>query len=137
MLEFLFIFFFLSGSTMNLFLCIFGLLVIFTVVTMWAVLVTEGCRKIKLQYYAFKLASTERYFFLFTFSYKSFFSTESSNIRLCNLVFWSWRIIHDIYLMIELDHPSLKWNRISLSTLIRLECSLYSPLPIYWLFLVF
>lgn len=33
---------------------------IFTVVTMWAVLVTEGCRKIKLQYYAFKLASATR-----------------------------------------------------------------------------
>lgn len=33
---------------------------IFTVVTMWAVLVTQGCRKIKLQYYAFKLASAAR-----------------------------------------------------------------------------
>ncbi|XP_020582263.1 preprotein translocase subunit SCY2, chloroplastic [Phalaenopsis equestris] len=32
----------------------------FTVVTMWAVLVTEGCRKIKLKYYAFKLASASR-----------------------------------------------------------------------------
>ncbi|KMZ73957.1 Preprotein translocase subunit SCY2, chloroplastic [Zostera marina] len=49
-----------SGNPMNLFLCLFGLLCIFTIVTMWAVLVTEGCRKIKLQYYAFKLASTER-----------------------------------------------------------------------------
>uniref|UniRef100_A0A2P2LS68 Uncharacterized protein n=1 Tax=Rhizophora mucronata TaxID=61149 RepID=A0A2P2LS68_RHIMU len=33
---------------------------IFTVVTMWAVVVTEGCRKIKLQYYGFKLASAVR-----------------------------------------------------------------------------
>lgn len=33
---------------------------IFTMVTMWAVLVTEGCRKIKLQYYGFKLASSAR-----------------------------------------------------------------------------
>ncbi|OMP05026.1 SecY/SEC61-alpha family [Corchorus olitorius] len=29
-------------------------------VTMWAVVVTEGCRKIKLQYYGFKLASSAR-----------------------------------------------------------------------------
>lgn len=27
---------------------------------MWAVVVTEGCRKIKLQYYGFKLASATR-----------------------------------------------------------------------------
>ncbi|KAL8143630.1 hypothetical protein V2J09_016662 [Rumex salicifolius] len=33
---------------------------IFTSVTMGAVLVTEGCRKIKLQYYSFKLASRTR-----------------------------------------------------------------------------
>lgn len=38
----------------------FAVLGIFTVVTMWAVLVTEGCRKVKLQYYAFKLASATR-----------------------------------------------------------------------------
>ncbi|CAM8928762.1 unnamed protein product [Rhodiola kirilowii] len=31
---------------------------IFTIVTMWAVVVTEGCRKVKLQYYGFKLASS-------------------------------------------------------------------------------
>ncbi|KAE8667517.1 hypothetical protein F3Y22_tig00112402pilonHSYRG00183 [Hibiscus syriacus] len=30
---------------------------VFTVVTMWVVVVIEGCRKIKLQYYGFKLAS--------------------------------------------------------------------------------
>lgn len=39
---------------------VLAVLGIFTVVTMWAVLVTEGCRKIKLQYYAFKLASSSR-----------------------------------------------------------------------------
>lgn len=39
----------------------FALLGIFTVVTMWAVVVTEGCRKTKLQYYGFKLASAARY----------------------------------------------------------------------------
>ncbi|KAL3531352.1 hypothetical protein ACH5RR_010674 [Cinchona calisaya] len=33
---------------------------VFTIVTMWAVVVTEGCRKIKLQYYGFKLASAAR-----------------------------------------------------------------------------
>ncbi|XP_039056270.1 mannose-6-phosphate isomerase 2-like [Hibiscus syriacus] len=34
---------------------------VFTVVTKWAVVVTEGCRKIMLQYYGFKLASDARY----------------------------------------------------------------------------
>jgi hypothetical protein len=34
-----------------------GVAGIFMMVTMGAVLVTEGCRKIKLQYYGFKLAS--------------------------------------------------------------------------------
>ncbi|XP_039042944.1 preprotein translocase subunit SCY2, chloroplastic-like [Hibiscus syriacus] len=38
----------------------FVVLGVFTVVTMWAVIVTEGCRKIKLQYYEFKLASAAR-----------------------------------------------------------------------------
>lgn len=38
-------------------LAVFG---VFTIVTMWAVVVTEGCRKIKLQYYGFKLASAAR-----------------------------------------------------------------------------
>lgn len=37
-----------------------GLLGVFTIVTMWAVVVTEGCRKVKLQYYGFKLASAAR-----------------------------------------------------------------------------
>ncbi|XP_047317507.1 preprotein translocase subunit SCY2, chloroplastic [Impatiens glandulifera] len=32
----------------------------FTLVAMWAVIVTEGCRKVKLQYYGFKLASATR-----------------------------------------------------------------------------
>jgi len=40
--------------------CRVEVLGIFTVVTMWAVVVTEGCRKIKLQYYGFKLASAAR-----------------------------------------------------------------------------
>lgn len=40
---------------------IVAVLGVFTVVTMWAVVVTEGCRKIKLQYYGFKLASAARY----------------------------------------------------------------------------
>lgn len=53
---------------------VLGLLGIFTVVTMWAVVVTEGCRKIKLQYYGFKLASAARYsdFFFFFFLEKIF-----------------------------------------------------------------
>ncbi|KAJ0981548.1 hypothetical protein J5N97_009803 [Dioscorea zingiberensis] len=50
----------LSRNTVNWWPYLFGVLGIFTVVTMWAVLVTEGCRKIKLQYYAFKLASAAR-----------------------------------------------------------------------------
>ncbi|KAL1321305.1 hypothetical protein AAHE18_14G119000 [Arachis hypogaea] len=33
---------------------------IFTIVTMWAVVVTESCRKVNLQYYGFKLASAAR-----------------------------------------------------------------------------
>lgn len=50
---------------------------IFTVVTMWAVLVTQGCRKIKLQYYAFKLASAARLEF-------------SPLVSSIVLVFWLW-----------------------------------------------
>ncbi|WOL20079.1 preprotein translocase subunit SCY2, chloroplastic [Canna indica] len=50
----------LSGNILNWWPYIFSVLGIFTVVTMWAVLVTEGCRKIKLQYYGFKLASSTR-----------------------------------------------------------------------------
>ncbi|CAN6452877.1 unnamed protein product [Victoria cruziana] len=48
------------GSTMNWWPYMFAVVVLFTIVTMWAVLVTEGCRKIKLQYYAFKLAPSSR-----------------------------------------------------------------------------
>ncbi|XP_024017369.1 preprotein translocase subunit SCY2, chloroplastic isoform X1 [Morus notabilis] len=50
----------LSGSAMNWCPYILGLLGVFTLVTMWAVVVTEGCRKVKLQYYGFKLASAAR-----------------------------------------------------------------------------
>ncbi|KAI3986044.1 hypothetical protein MKX01_039126 [Papaver californicum] len=50
----------LSGTGVRLWLYIPGVLGVFTVVTMWAVVVTEGCRKIKLQYYGFKLASAAR-----------------------------------------------------------------------------
>jgi hypothetical protein len=39
---------------------ILGIAGTFILVTMGAVLVTEGCRKIKLQYYGFKLASGAR-----------------------------------------------------------------------------
>lgn len=50
----------LSGTGVRLWLYILGVLGVFAVVTMWAVVVTEGCRKIKLQYYGFKLASAAR-----------------------------------------------------------------------------
>ncbi|MCL7037756.1 hypothetical protein MKW94_006834 [Papaver nudicaule] len=50
----------LSGTGVKLWLYILAVLGVFTVVTMWAVVVTEGCRKIKLQYYGFKLASAAR-----------------------------------------------------------------------------
>ncbi|XP_057966577.1 preprotein translocase subunit SCY2, chloroplastic [Malania oleifera] len=50
----------LSGSTANWWQYMPAILGVFTVVTMWAVVVTEGCRKIKLQYYGFKLASAAR-----------------------------------------------------------------------------
>ncbi|WOG81613.1 hypothetical protein DCAR_0100764 [Daucus carota subsp. sativus] len=48
------------GSTLSWWPYALAVLVIFTVVTMYAVVVTEGCRKIKLQYYGFKLASSSR-----------------------------------------------------------------------------
>ncbi|XP_021280146.1 preprotein translocase subunit SCY2, chloroplastic [Herrania umbratica] len=50
----------LSGSAVSWWPYILAVLGVFTVVTMWAVVVTEGCRKIKLQYYGFKLASAAR-----------------------------------------------------------------------------
>ncbi|KAK9280750.1 hypothetical protein L1049_003638 [Liquidambar formosana] len=50
----------LSGSAVSWWPYILAVLGIFTIVTMWAVVVTEGCRKIKLQYYGFKLASAAR-----------------------------------------------------------------------------
>ncbi|KAL8513570.1 hypothetical protein ACS0TY_012877 [Phlomoides rotata] len=50
----------LSGSSVSWWPYVLAVLGVFTVVTMWAVVVTEGCRKIKLQYYGFKLASATR-----------------------------------------------------------------------------
>ncbi|XP_028550408.1 preprotein translocase subunit SCY2, chloroplastic isoform X1 [Dendrobium catenatum] len=49
-----------SGNASSFWPYLVAVIGIFTVVTMWAVLVTEGCRKIKLKYYAFKLASASR-----------------------------------------------------------------------------
>ncbi|XP_022758209.1 preprotein translocase subunit SCY2, chloroplastic isoform X2 [Durio zibethinus] len=48
------------GSAVSWWPYMLAVLGVFTVVTMWAVVVTEGCRKIKLQYYGFKLASSAR-----------------------------------------------------------------------------
>ncbi|GFP82006.1 preprotein translocase subunit scy2 chloroplastic [Phtheirospermum japonicum] len=45
------------GGTLSWWPYVLAVLGVFTIVTMWAVVVTEGCRKIKLQYYGFKLAS--------------------------------------------------------------------------------
>ncbi|KAE8719434.1 Preprotein translocase subunit SCY2 [Hibiscus syriacus] len=50
----------LSGTAVSWWSYMLAVLGVFTVVTMWAVIVTEGCRKIKLQYYRFKLASAAR-----------------------------------------------------------------------------
>ncbi|KAK6120088.1 hypothetical protein DH2020_046218 [Rehmannia glutinosa] len=50
----------LSGSSLSWWPYVLAVLGVFTIVTMWAVVVTEGCRKIKLQYYGFKLASAAR-----------------------------------------------------------------------------
>ncbi|KAF3436308.1 hypothetical protein FNV43_RR23400 [Rhamnella rubrinervis] len=50
----------LSGGFISWFPYVLAVLGVFTIVTMWAVVVTEGCRKIKLQYYGFKLASAAR-----------------------------------------------------------------------------
>ncbi|RDX84903.1 Preprotein translocase subunit SCY2, chloroplastic, partial [Mucuna pruriens] len=50
----------LSVSAVSWWPYVLAVLGIFTTVTMWAVVVTEGCRKVKLQYYGFKLASAAR-----------------------------------------------------------------------------
>ncbi|KAH6808398.1 SecY protein transport family protein [Perilla frutescens var. hirtella] len=50
----------LSGSSTSWWPYVLGVVGVFTIVTMWAVVVTEGFRKIKLQYYGFKLASATR-----------------------------------------------------------------------------
>ncbi|KAK7336743.1 hypothetical protein VNO77_17289 [Canavalia gladiata] len=50
----------LSVSAVSRWPYVLAVLGIFTTVTMWAVVVTEGCRKVKLQYYGFKLASAAR-----------------------------------------------------------------------------
>ncbi|KAH0738473.1 hypothetical protein KY290_037178 [Solanum tuberosum] len=50
----------ISGSSGNWWLYVLAVLGVFTVVTMWAVVVSEGCRKVKLQYYGFKVASGAR-----------------------------------------------------------------------------
>ncbi|KAK9067626.1 hypothetical protein SSX86_011737 [Deinandra increscens subsp. villosa] len=49
-----------AGSSVGLWPYIFAVSGVFMIVTMWAVIVTQGCRKIKLQYYGFKLASSTR-----------------------------------------------------------------------------
>ncbi|KAF7818313.1 preprotein translocase subunit SCY2, chloroplastic [Senna tora] len=50
----------LSVSAVSWWPYVLAVLGLFTIVTMWAVVVTEGCRKVKLQYYGFKLASSAR-----------------------------------------------------------------------------
>ncbi|KAM7524071.1 hypothetical protein LguiA_013973 [Lonicera macranthoides] len=50
----------LSGSAVSWWPYVLAVLGVFTVVTMSAVVITEGCRKIKLRYYGFKLASAAR-----------------------------------------------------------------------------
>ncbi|XP_042053604.1 preprotein translocase subunit SCY2, chloroplastic-like [Salvia splendens] len=50
----------LSGSSVSWWPYVLAVLGVFTIVTMWAVVVTESFRKIKLQYYGFKLASATR-----------------------------------------------------------------------------
>ncbi|KAM0059299.1 putative SecY/SEC61-alpha family, SecY domain superfamily protein [Helianthus debilis subsp. tardiflorus] len=49
-----------AGSSVGLWPYIFAVSGVFVIVTMWAVIVTQGCRKSKLQYYGFKLASSTR-----------------------------------------------------------------------------
>ncbi|VFQ82849.1 unnamed protein product [Cuscuta campestris] len=48
----------LSGNVSSCWPFILAVVGVFTVVTMWAVVVTEGCRKVKLQYYSSRAAST-------------------------------------------------------------------------------
>lgn len=50
----------LAGSGSSFWPYVLAVCATFTVMTMWAVVVTEGCRKIMLQYYGFKLASATR-----------------------------------------------------------------------------
>lgn len=50
----------LWGSSVSWWPYALVVLSVFTLVTMMAVVVTEGCRKVKLQYYGFKLASSAR-----------------------------------------------------------------------------
>ncbi|XP_047962964.1 preprotein translocase subunit SCY2, chloroplastic isoform X2 [Salvia hispanica] len=50
----------LSGSSVSWWPYVLAVLGVFTIVAMWAVVVTESFRKIKLQYYGFKLASATR-----------------------------------------------------------------------------
>nr|XP_043635261.1 preprotein translocase subunit SCY2, chloroplastic [Erigeron canadensis] len=50
----------LSGSSVGWWPYVLAVSGVFIFVTMWAVVVTQGCRKIKLQYYGFKLASSTR-----------------------------------------------------------------------------
>lgn len=69
---------------MNWFPYILAVLGIFTVVTMWAVVVTEGCRKIKLQYYGFKLASAARY--ICTLCYFWYFHERNSKVVVLSFV---------------------------------------------------
>ncbi|RAL53415.1 hypothetical protein DM860_007087 [Cuscuta australis] len=48
----------LSGNVSSCWPFILAVVGVFTVVTMWAVVVTEGCRKVKLLYYSSRAAST-------------------------------------------------------------------------------
>ncbi|KAJ8547520.1 hypothetical protein K7X08_011106 [Anisodus acutangulus] len=50
----------IAGSSGSWWPYVLAVLGVFTVVTMWAVVVSEGCRKVKLQYYGFKVASAAR-----------------------------------------------------------------------------
>ncbi|XP_016565642.2 preprotein translocase subunit SCY2, chloroplastic isoform X1 [Capsicum annuum] len=50
----------IAGSSGSWWPYVLAVLGVFTLVTMWAVVVSEGCRKVKLQYYGFKVASAAR-----------------------------------------------------------------------------